>query len=107
MQREKNFEAVQSRHVGTGHSDLTKYEWAVNQHRDTLASHIGHYDMMSYFAVAQNDSIGRVRYQLLEKMLSPCGPPPAKQDEGEDMDLDDDSPAPAAAAAAAPKKKKT
>ena len=26
----------------------------------------GHYDMISFFAVAQNDSIGRVRYQLLE-----------------------------------------
>ena len=76
---------------------------ASNQHRDTVASHIGHYDMMSYFAVAQNDSIGRVRYQLLEvsvpagaegkcyfintlhnllqKMLQPCGPPPVRQDD--------------------------
>ena len=48
----------------------TKYEWATNQHRDTLASHIGHYDMLSYIAVAQNDSVGRVRYQLLE--VSAC-----------------------------------
>ncbi len=30
-------------------------------------------------AVSQNDSIGRVRYQLLEKMLQPCGPPPEKE----------------------------
>jgi hypothetical protein len=45
---------------------MTKFEWASNQHRDTIASHIGHYDMLSFFAVAQNDSIGRVRYQLLE-----------------------------------------
>ena len=30
---------------------------------------------------AQNDSIGRVRYQLLEKMLQPCGAPPAKQED--------------------------
>lgn len=62
----KSFEHVQNKFVGTGHSDITKFEWASNQHRDTLASHIGHYDMLSYFAVAQNDSIGRVRYQLLE-----------------------------------------
>ena len=94
-------------------------EWATNQHRDTCASHLGHYDTLSYFAVAQvlaraqcclhtflkppsnlppadamphsryqtnphatvaqNDSIGRVRYQLLEKMLQPCGPPPEKE----------------------------
>jgi splicing factor 3B subunit 5 len=38
----------------------------VNQHRDTLASHIGHYDMMSYFAVAENEAIGRVKYNMLE-----------------------------------------
>ena len=31
-----------------------------------VASHVGHYDMLSYFAVAQNDSIGRVRYQMYE-----------------------------------------
>lgn len=85
----KGFDAVQARHVGTGHSDITKYEWAVNQHRDTLASHIGHHDLLSFFAIAQNDSVGRVRYQLLEKMLSPCGPPPAKVDDDDDeMELE-------------------
>jgi splicing factor 3B subunit 5 len=62
----KSFEHVQNKHVGTGHSDMTKFEWAVNQHRDTVASYIGHNDLLSYFAVAQNDSVGRVRYQLLE-----------------------------------------
>ena len=72
----KSFDVIQTKHGGTGHSDMTKFEWAVNQHRDTVASHVGHYDMLSYFAVAQNDSIGRVRYQLYEKMLQPCGPPP-------------------------------
>jgi len=39
--------------------------------------------MMAYFAVAQNDSIGRVRYQLLEKMVFPCGLPPVKKDTNE------------------------
>mmetsp|Transcript_2465 Transcript_2465/g.5221 ORF Transcript_2465/g.5221 Transcript_2465/m.5221 type:complete len:91 (+) Transcript_2465:118-390(+) len=80
----KSFEHIQNKFVGTGHSDITKFEWASNQHRDTMASHIGHYDMLSYFAVAQNDSVGRVRYQLLEKMLQPCGPPPVKDDDGGD-----------------------
>ena len=88
---------------------MSKFEWASNQHRDTIASHIGkrqspfvvvdrlfsiesssvdltkqlhatnsffviysgHYDMISYFAVAQNDSVGRVRYQLLEVLDKP------------------------------------
>mmetsp|Transcript_37135 Transcript_37135/g.27448 ORF Transcript_37135/g.27448 Transcript_37135/m.27448 type:complete len:98 (+) Transcript_37135:59-352(+) len=79
----KSWEYIQSKHVGTGHSDSTKFEWTVNQHRDTYASYLGHYDMTSYFAVAQNDSIGRVRYQLLEKMLQPCGPPPPREDDAE------------------------
>lgn len=62
----KSWEHIQNRYVGTGHSDISRYEMATMQHRDTIASHIGHYDMLSYFAVAQNDSIGRVRYQLLQ-----------------------------------------
>ena len=45
-----------------------------NQHRDTYASHVAHYDQLSYFAVAQNESVGRVRTQFLEKMYQPCGP---------------------------------
>ena len=69
----KSWEHIQAKYVGTGHPDITKFEWAVNQHRDTYASHVGHYEMLSYFATAQNDSVGRVRYQLLEKFLQPCG----------------------------------
>ena len=72
-----------SKFVGTGHSDTTKFEWASNQHRDSIASHIGHHDMLSYFAIAQNDAIGRVRYDLLEKMLQPCGVPPRKEDDND------------------------
>jgi len=34
-------EHLQSKYVGTGHSDTTKWEWLTNQHRDTLASYIG------------------------------------------------------------------
>lgn len=43
-----------------------KSEWATNQHRDTYASHIGHFDSLMYFSVAQNDSIGRLKSQFLE-----------------------------------------
>jgi hypothetical protein len=56
-------------------------EWAVNQHRDSLASHIGHHDFLSFVAVAENESIGRVRFTMLEKMLSPCGVPPVKEED--------------------------
>jgi splicing factor 3B subunit 5 len=37
----KSWDYVQSKYVGTGHSDMTKYEWLTNQHRDTNASHLG------------------------------------------------------------------
>ena len=48
----------------------------VNQHRDSCASYIGHSSLVSYFAVAENQSIGRVKYNLLQKMIQPCGPTP-------------------------------
>jgi splicing factor 3B subunit 5 len=69
-------EHLQAKYVGTGHADLTKFEWAVNQHRDSYASYIGHYPILSYFAISENEPIARVRYNFLEKMIQPCGPPP-------------------------------
>ncbi|CAM9585322.1 unnamed protein product, partial [Phaeothamnion confervicola] len=80
----KSFEAIQNKWIGTGHSDTTKYEWVTNHHRDSVASHVGHSDLLAFFAVAENASIGRVRYNLLEKMLQPCGPPPPKEDDEEE-----------------------
>jgi hypothetical protein len=59
-------------------------EWLTNQHRDTYATHLGHHDQLAYIAVAQNDAVGRVRYQMLEKMLQPCGPPPAAKDDDDE-----------------------
>lgn len=52
-------------------------EWAVNQHRDSYASHLGHQDLLSYFAVVQNEAIGRARFNMMERMVQPCGPAPA------------------------------
>ena len=80
----RNWELLESKYVGTGHPDLTKYEWATNHHRDSIASHTGHADLLSYFAVAENESIGRMRYKLYEKMLQPCGPPPVKDDDDDE-----------------------
>ena len=62
----KSWEHIQNKYVNTGHSDMSKFEWAVNQHRDTIASYLGHADQLAYFAVAKNESIGRVKYELLE-----------------------------------------
>ncbi len=57
---------------------LPRSEWVVNHHRDSMASHIGHSDMLAYCAVAEGEAIGRVKHTMLEKMLQPCGPPPPR-----------------------------
>ncbi|GAM21035.1 hypothetical protein SAMD00019534_042100 [Acytostelium subglobosum LB1] len=73
-------EHLQMRYVGTGHSDISKYEWLTNQHRDSYASYIGHNSLNSLFAIAENESRGRIEYNLLQKMIQPCGPSPAVKD---------------------------
>ncbi|KAF9140114.1 hypothetical protein BGX30_007013 [Mortierella sp. GBA39] len=73
-------EHLQSKYVGTGHADTSKHEWGVNQTRDTYASYVGHYPMISYFALAENESIARVKFNITTKMVQPCGPPPERRD---------------------------
>ena len=34
--------------------------------RDSIASYIGHYSQLAYFAVAENEPIARIRFRLLE-----------------------------------------
>jgi len=44
-------------------------EWAVNMHRDTFASYIGHSSMTAYFSIAENEAVGRCAQP------APSGPP--------------------------------
>ncbi|THV06590.1 SF3b10-domain-containing protein [Dendrothele bispora CBS 962.96] len=74
-------EHLHARYTGTGHADLTKHEWLTHQHRDTLSSIVGHPTLTSFLALADGDSIGRVKFEMTEKMLQPCGPPPRKDDD--------------------------
>ena len=71
----------QAKYVGTGHADLTRFEWSVNIHRDSYASFVGHHGLVGYMALAENESIGREKYTCLQRMLQPCGLPPLKQGE--------------------------
>ncbi|KAJ3194774.1 hypothetical protein HDU82_002337, partial [Entophlyctis luteolus] len=41
-------------------------EWLQTQHRDTAATAIGHASLSAYYAVALNESVGRVRLHLVE-----------------------------------------
>ena len=79
-------EALQTRYVGTGHADTSKYEWIVNQHRDSLAQYVGKHSMLQYFALAENESTSRVAYEMKQKMLLPCGLPPPPADDDDDDD---------------------
>ncbi|KAJ1503500.1 Splicing factor 3B subunit 5 [Coelomomyces lativittatus] len=56
-------------------STFVKSEWLVNQHRDTLATFIGHAHLSTFTAIAENESIARTRFMLKKKMICPCGPP--------------------------------
>ncbi|CAO1386708.1 unnamed protein product [Diamesa serratosioi] len=73
-------EHLQSKYIGTGHSDTTKYEWLTNQHRDSLASYLGHYDQISYMSLVENECRARIRFTLMEKVLQPCGIPEKIED---------------------------
>lgn len=57
-------------------------------HRDSHASYVGRGYMLAYFATAENEALGRVRYNLLQKMLLPCGLPPKQPDEEEEEEDD-------------------
>ena len=39
----------------------------------------GHTDLTNHLAIAENETKARVKFNLLEKMLQPCGPPPEKK----------------------------
>ena len=41
-------------------------EWAVNIQRDSYASYVGHYPLLAYFSIAENESIGRERYNFMQ-----------------------------------------
>lgn len=74
-------EHLQSKYVGTGHPDTTRFEWNLTIKRDTYASLIGHYDQALYHAVAENRAVGRVKHEFMQNMLLPCGLPPEKEEE--------------------------
>ena len=96
----------QSKHVGTGHADTSRFEWAVNMHRDTAAAFAGHAHLTNYLAVATNEHPARVRAGLLAGMLLPCGLPPAPPGQEEDEYGDEEEAAAAAAKKKAAKKRK-
>ena len=46
-------------------------EWLVNQHRDSFASYIGHPNLVEFFAIAENESKARVKFNFLQVCIAP------------------------------------
>lgn len=66
QQVHSQLEHLQAKYVGTGHADTTKFDWAVNQHRDSYALYVGMDSLSMYFAIAENESVGRVKFSCLQ-----------------------------------------
>jgi len=47
-------EHLYAKYTGTGNSDTTKLEWITEVHRDSAASHMGHYSKLTYMAITEN-----------------------------------------------------
>jgi splicing factor 3B subunit 5 len=73
-------EYLASKYVGTGHADTSRFEWAVNVKRDTSASIVANHSLAAYQAIGQNESVGRVKYQMKQSMMMPCGIAPEEED---------------------------
>jgi hypothetical protein len=41
-------------------------DWLTHQHRDTLSSIVGHAPLLSYVAIADGETTGRVKFELTE-----------------------------------------
>ncbi|KAJ1722930.1 hypothetical protein LPJ61_005875 [Coemansia biformis] len=67
-----------ARYAGTGHADTTRHQWLTSQHRDTLAHYVADDSLAMYIAMAEGESVARVKSGMLQRMRQPCGPPPAK-----------------------------
>ncbi|KAI7822833.1 splicing factor 3B subunit 5/RDS3 complex subunit 10 [Kickxella alabastrina] len=70
-------EQMHARHVGTGNADTTKHQWLTNQHRDTLTQYVTDNSLATYIAIAEGESLSRVKFNMLQRMREPCGPTPA------------------------------
>ncbi|XP_020860079.2 splicing factor 3B subunit 5-like, partial [Phascolarctos cinereus] len=73
-------EHLPSKYISTGHADTTKWEWPVNQHCHLYCSCGGHFDLLNYFAIPENESKAHMHFNLM-KLLQLCGPQAKKPEE--------------------------
>ncbi len=71
---ENQIELLQTKYIGTGNADVSKWEWGNNMQRDTLNSHIQNPSRSNYFSICENLPSKLIQRNLLEKMILPLGP---------------------------------
>ena len=81
-------EHLQMKYQGAGHADTSRFEWASNMQRDTLASHVSHHSRLMYMAIGENEPIARIRQNCLNKMIRPVQPPSGPSAVQSEMELD-------------------
>jgi hypothetical protein len=52
----------------------------INQHRDTYATMLAYAQFPMLVGTIEGESIARTRYNLLQRMIEPCGRPPKEED---------------------------
>ncbi len=62
----QELERRQAKYVGTGHADVSSWEWRTNIYRDTYASIVGHAPLVSWIALAENEPSSKVRFALIQ-----------------------------------------
>lgn len=90
MRTQQQLEALQTKHIGTGHADTTEHEWKANIARDSYSSIMGHPPLIHYMAIGMGLPTERVRMQSMEKMVLPVGPAPAVENDDEDTKMETD-----------------
>jgi splicing factor 3B subunit 5 len=65
LRTQQELERLQAKHVGTGHPDVSAWEWRTNIQRDTFASLVGHPPIINYMATAENEPISTARARLI------------------------------------------
>jgi len=76
LRAQQQLEALQSRYIGIGSADTTRYEWTSNMARDSLSSYVGHPPLLQYMSIGLGQPREKTRIQMLERMIQPVGPPP-------------------------------
>ncbi|WFD35990.1 hypothetical protein MCUN1_002861 [Malassezia cuniculi] len=77
----QQLEHLHSKYPGTIHPDVTRYEWATHQQRDTAALIMASNPLMSLVAISDGECKARSKFEMVERMLQPCGPPPPRNDD--------------------------